>query len=317
MNRAARIRLYVAVALAVIGLGIGWRATSGAVPDEFDGAVVVIPRDPDVAMGVRVEYVPTTTTSLARAREGRISITASSRDGQDAVTSRWYVLLIGDAQLDNAQVIDDYGDGPARDAPSVRQDAFDVEYQLFELELREGQGLFGDPRRSPLIEVAGRYELTMPNVLSTEPESGWERDGGVVFVEEPWIQLLAGNDWHTPKSVHFLVSGGLRETSAISVVRTTPDVDEERWSDLIIWDTENRPIATSATFVDSRTTIGPDLQLGAAFLFLGASLPLFVEAFVPREETPSRPPKGVGLPPTTPKPMSARPKTRLNRRRRR
>lgn len=226
------------------------------------------------------------------------------------------MLLTGDAQLDNAEIVDDYGGGSARDAPSVRHDAFDVEYQLFEIELTDGQGLYGTPQQSPLIEVAGRYELTMPNVLSTEPEDGWERDGGVVFVEEPWIQLLAGDDWYAPTTSHFLVSGGLRETSVISVVRTTPDVDEERWSDLVIWDSENRPVASSATLVDSQTHFSPDLLLGVAFLFLGASLPLFIEAIVPTEEAATRRPKADVSPPATPEARSARPKTRRTRRRR-
>lgn len=328
-RRADRIRLLLAATLAAIGLVIGWPVLFGSgAPDEFDGAVIVIPGEPEVSIGVRVAYEPPSTESLAQARGGLISIMPQADEGPARGTnaSLWYVLLTDDAQLDGAQIVDQEASGDARDAPSVRGEFAGTEYQWFELELLEGQRLIGSPDQSPLVEVAGRYELTMPSVLSTSPAQGWERDGGVVFLEEPWIELFATNpqmhpaavpnDWYAPRAAHFMVSGGIHESNVISVARTTPDLDDARWGNLTTWDS-NRPIATSATFVDYRTTLGPDLRLGVTFLFFGASLPLLIEALVPREQLAPSTLPGAGKPPRAPtsKPTKRRPKSTPNRRR--
>lgn len=320
------VRVILAGALGIVGFLISLPSLSIG-GHEFDGAVLVVPGQEGVDMFLQVDYEPKKLDSLEEATTGEISISLLDGKSRDDEVTHWYVILIGDAWLTNPRYID--ADGTAHDAPfsselapfqlgTSADDTAPLEYQFFQLSLEDGGRLVGTPKNSPLSRQGDHYSLTMPKVVSLDPEEGSERDGGVILGEAPTLALLVANTtppvgdgwtgWHAPHTTTFMLNSGLSETETISVTRSAPELDRDKWGQLAIW-TMDYPFEASALFGDSDETTASTTRASWSFLFYGAALPLLLEAALSRGRKAGVEPAVAVPPPPAPEPPAADPST--------
>jgi hypothetical protein len=330
---ARLVRFIVALALGAIGFLISLPSLAIGTQN-FDGAVLVVPAQVDQEMFVTVSYEPDDADSLFGATSGDVSIAPSNGDQEPGVVSYWYILLTGDARLSNPRFVE--GDGTSRYA-QFTEDQFGVidgvpfEYQLFQFASHDRGYLTGTPQRSPLSRVGDTYSLTMPRIVAPDPIEGPDRDGGVILTEEVGLALLVANvrppvgdgwdGWQVPRTTRFMLDSGLSETDTVSVTRSAPELDRDKWGQLVIW-LYDYPLEATALFEDSADVTAASTRSSWSFLFYGAALPLLIEAALSRRRQKPRAPQAVNAPeavrvetkpPTPPKSIYKRSGKRRNR----
>lgn len=131
----------------------------------------------------------------------------------------------------------------------------------------------------------------MPGIATPTPTAQKDErsKGGVVFLEELYISLIpqlreqqvpkGWLSWQAPRTALLVASTGLSANSEIAVTRSTPELDKDKWADVIAWTSAN-PFRANVNFSWGGTSLARDVLLSVTFLFFGMSLTLLADAFV-------------------------------------
>ena len=286
-------RVMLAVAGFVVGGAVLWPLLPVATND-FAGSVLALPADAGCEAVVSVRYLPDDKSSLAGAQNGDLSIalTDESDSARAAGYSRWYLYLRNDARLTNPQIVNSDGQvvRPA-EYETVNLNNDDLMLQEYNLELPKGWTLQGRPLKSPLSARFNEGRISMPGVATPAPTAQEDErsKGGVVLLEEAYISLIPQvreqqlpKGWlgpQAPRTAFFVASTGMSANSEIAVTRSTPELDKDKWADVIAWTSAN-PLQANVNISWGGTSLARDVLLSVTFLFFGMSLTLLADAFV-------------------------------------
>jgi len=283
--------------LAVAGFVVGGAALWPLLPvatNDFSGSVLAFPADAESEAVVSVKYLPDDRSSLSGAQNGDLSIalTDESDAARAAGYSRWYLYLRNDARLTNPQIVN--GDGQvvrAAEYKAFNVNDDDLMLQEYNLELPKGWTLQGRPLKSPLSTRFNEGRISMPGMATPVPTAQEDErsKGGVVFNEEAYIALIpqvreqqVPKGWlgrQAPRTTLLVASTGLSANSEIAVTRSTPELDKDKWADVIAWTSAN-PFQANVNISWGGNSLARDVLLSVTFLFFGMSLTLLADAFV-------------------------------------